>query len=153
MLCNRLRLYVCPYQQDLHKESLVLVAFGEFFDSKPKRQASVSMVWECNGKSVTKWIGKTDETTEQIQLEGGAEIEHVTVCPYWRCLQKPASAPVDARPCLEQRTGTFEAPLGYFKTQDKLLKMQSTAGTIKITIAYLTNPSDIELGSYLFCLP
>ena len=152
-MCIRDSPYVCPYQQDLHKESLVLVAFGEFFDSKPKHQAAVSMVWECNGKSVTKWVCKTDEPTEQIQLEGGAEIDHVTVCPYWRCLHKPASAPVDARPCLEQRIGTLEAPLGSFKTQDKLLKMQSSAGTMKITIAYLTNPSDIELGSYLFALP
>jgi hypothetical protein len=68
-------------------------------------------------------------------------------------LQKPASAPVDARPCLEEHTGTFETPLGYFKTQDRLLKMQSAAGAMKITIAYLTNPSDIELGSYLFASP
>ncbi len=46
--------------------------------------------------------------------------------------------------------GVFEAPIGYFKTSDKLLKMASAAGMVKITVPYLTNPSDIELGSYLF---
>ena len=107
---------------------MVFVAFGEILDTKPKGASEfVEMNWECNGKAVKKFIEKATETNEGVKLDGGSEMDHVILCPFWRCLKKPTNAPPEACSCLDERMGVFEAPIGYFKTSDKLRKMASAA--------------------------
>ena len=140
--------------QDLKENSLVLLPFGDIREKKPSSLMSEPIKIECQSRKTTLYIERPANfrtVSEVHAAEGGVELEHRVICPYWWCSNRNELATPELQPNLVLERGSISQALCFWKTDCKAFKVNaSNAGELKFNIPYLTNPAPIKAGDRLF---